>query len=272
MKRRNEWKEALRATNQNIESRPEESDLHKLDSSLKKNTAFIRKIKNFTDGQRDVVKKEMASLNLTKYIGEVAAALVEAKLKTTDLAAALEISSFLHQRYAEFSEQLMENWQKALSFKKDNGEKAVPNPSKLRVDLRFYADLVSVGIFTLKEGLPLLGRVLTELVNLDKEEHAHVSIVLTFCKNCGDDYAALVPRKMTALAEKHSYEIPTSSMLPPEKQKGVRSLLKEYYRTASRHLVTQYRELQNTERTNRRILLTKGEVHEERKQKAEMLR
>ena len=136
VKRKNEWKATLRAANQNVESRPEESDLHKLDSSLKKNTAFIRKLKNFTDGQRDVVKKEMSSLNLTKYIGEVAAALVEAKLKTTDLGAALEICSFLHQRYADFSEQLMENWQKALSFKKEGGEsgggKTISNPSKLR--------------------------------------------------------------------------------------------------------------------------------------------
>ena len=141
-----------------------------------------------------------------------------------------------------------------------------------RVDLRFYADLVSIGVFTLKEGLPLLGRVLTELVNLDKEEHAHAAIVLTFCKNSGDDYAGLVPRKMAALAERHSYDIPTSPMLPPEKHKGVRTLLKEYYKTASKHLVTQYRELQNTERSNRRILLTKGELHEERKQRAEALR
>ena len=141
VKRKNEWKATLRAANQNVESRPEESDLHKLDSSLKKNTAFIRKLKNFTDGQRDVVKKEMSSLNLTKYIGEVAAALVEAKLKTTDLGAALEICSFLHQRYADFSEQLMENWQKALSFKKEGGEsgggKTISNPSKLREAIRW---------------------------------------------------------------------------------------------------------------------------------------
>lgn len=58
------------------------------------------------------------------------------------------------QRYGEFSTNLLENWTKVLSMKK---EERVANPSKLRVDLRLYSELVSAGIFTLKEGLPLLG-------------------------------------------------------------------------------------------------------------------
>ena len=76
----------------------------------------------------------MGSLNLTKYIGEVASALVEAKLKLTDLNSAIEICSFLHQRYAEFAGQMLESWQKVLGIKKDE---KVSNPSKLRVNLRF---------------------------------------------------------------------------------------------------------------------------------------
>ncbi len=228
--------------------------------------------KNFTEAQREAVKKEMVALNLTKYVGEVASAFVEAKLKMTDLAAAVEICSFLHQRYAEFSQQMLECWQKALSFKKESGEgKAVANPSKLRVDLRFYSEMVSVGIFTLKEGLPLLGQLLTHLVAVDKEEHANISIVLAFCKHCGDDYAGLLPRKIRVLADRHSYAVPTANVLPAEKQKNLRQLLRDYYKTASKHLVEEYRELQNTERTNRKILLTKGEVHAERREKAEAL-
>jgi regulator of nonsense transcripts 2 len=208
----------------------------------------------------------MVVLNLSKYIGEVASGLVEAKLKMTDLPGALEISSFLHQRYADFSQHMMENWQKALAVKKE-----VANPSKMRVDLRFYAEMVAVGIFTLKEGLALLGQVLTRLVSIDKEDHSNVSIMLTFCKHCGEDYAGLLPRKIRVLADMHRYEIPTSSVLPTDKHKNVRQLLKEYYKTVCKHLVEEYRELQNTERTNRRILLTKGEVHEVRKEKAEAL-
>ena len=110
--------------------------------------------KNFTEAQTASIRKEMTSLNLTKYIGEVASALVEAKLKLTELTSPLEICSFLHQRYADFAEHLMESWVKVLTLKKDE---KIPNPSKLRVDIRFYSDLIAVGVFTLKKGLPLLG-------------------------------------------------------------------------------------------------------------------
>ena len=71
----------------------------------------------------------------------------------------------------------------------------IPNPSKYRVDLRFFAELVAVGVFKEREGLPLLANQLGYLINNDKEEHNNLSILTSFCKHCGDDYAGLVPRK-----------------------------------------------------------------------------
>ena len=47
---------------------PSESYFNKLDSSLKKNTAFVKKLKQFTAAQLDSLLKDMTSLNLTKYI------------------------------------------------------------------------------------------------------------------------------------------------------------------------------------------------------------
>jgi len=199
----------------------------------------------------------------------VAAALVEAKLKMTDLTSAVEICSAVHQRYVDFSTHLMESWQKVLAFKKDD---KIANASKLRVDLRFYAELISVGVFSLKEGLPLLGQALTFVVGGDKDVHAHVGLVAAFCKHCGDDYAGLAPRKMAELADKYSYEIPDSTLLTPDKQKNVRSLLKDYYQSLCKHVQKVYDELQQLERTNRKILLTKGEVHKERLERAETLK
>lgn len=63
--------------------------------------------------------RDMKTLNLTKYISEVASALVEAKLKMNDVPAAVNVCCLLHQNYAEFSSHFIENWQKALSLKKD---------------------------------------------------------------------------------------------------------------------------------------------------------
>lgn len=182
-------KQGLRTANQNAPNiRPTESYFTKLDSSLKKNTAFVKKIKNFTSSQLDIYLKDMSGLNLSKYISEIASAIVEAKLKMTDVAAAVKMCSTLHQKYADFSQHLFENWQKILSLKV--GEK-IPNPSKLRVDLRFYAELVQASIFNNKHAFTLLGSLITTLVNMDKDEHYNCSIILSFCKHCGEDYAGI---------------------------------------------------------------------------------
>lgn len=183
-------KSEMRTLNQNAQnSRPNDAHFSKLDSSLKKNTTFVKKLKNFSATQLDVYLKDMAGLNLTKYISEIAAAIVDAKLKMTDVAAALKLCSILHQTYSEFSQHLFENWQKILSLKV--GEK-IANPSKLRVDLRFYAELVSSGLFSNKNAFTLLGNVLTMLINMDKDEHYNISVILSFCKHCGEDYAGMI--------------------------------------------------------------------------------
>lgn len=129
---------------------PSESYFTKLDSSLKKNTAFVKKLKQFTAAQLDSLLKDMNTLNLSKYISEVSQAIVEAKLKMTDVPAIITLSSQLHQIYGEFSQHFFESWQKLLTFK--HGEK-VQNASKLRVDVRLYCELLGVGIFPNKVSL-----------------------------------------------------------------------------------------------------------------------
>lgn len=80
------------------------------------------------------------------------------------------------------------------------------------MDLRFYAELVSIGVFTLKEGLPLLGNLLTTLINMDKEEHNNLPIILVFCKHCGEDFCGLVLKRVRLLADKYGRDIPKSNV------------------------------------------------------------
>jgi len=47
-------------------------------------------------------------------------AVVEAKLKMSDINCALVLCSLIHQRYADFSGLLLESWQKVLLTKKDD--------------------------------------------------------------------------------------------------------------------------------------------------------
>lgn len=260
-------KEEIRTANMNP-TRPSDTSFSKLDSSLKRNTTFVKKLKNFSVTQLDTVLKDMANLNLTKYVSEVATALVDAKIKMTDVAPAIRVCSFLHQTYAEFSTHFFENWQRILSLK--IGDK-IANPSKLRVDLRFYAELINAGIFTHKQGLPLLGSVLTVLINMDKEDHNNASIILSFCRHCGEDYAGLVPKRVRELSEKLNVTIPKSKLLSPDKQQNVKLLLRDYYNSLCKHLLREHKDLQAFEKQNRKILQTRGELSSERKEKLEAL-
>ena len=119
----------------------------------------------------------MQILNLTKYITEITTAIVEVKLKVTDIQSIVELCSLLHQRYSDFSQPFLEAWSKALSVKKEDKNF---NVSKLRVDLRLYCDLLSVGIFPLKEGLSLLGNVLTTLITNDKVHSIQLQLLRVY--------------------------------------------------------------------------------------------
>ena len=48
-------------------------------------------------------------------------------------------------------------------------------------------------------------------------------------------------------------------------------MLRDYFTTVCKHLTAEHSELLSVERTNRRIMITKGEVHVERKERAEAL-
>lgn len=267
LKTRIETKSKLRGENtKNVET--SEEFFFKLDSSMKKNTAFVKKLRQFTAGQLESLIKDMNGLNLTKYISEISSALVESKLKMNDVGALVTFSSKLHQIYSEFSHSFFENWQKILVIK--TGEKN-QNLSRMRVDLRVFAELLSCGIFSNKIGLPLLGQTLTGLINQDKDDHNNLSIILSFSKHCGEEYAGLVPKRIFDLSKKLNVQLPTSSLLSPDKQQNLKNLLKDYYQSLCKHLKREHKELQAAESTNRRIMESKGELSTERKEKLELI-
>lgn len=302
---------------------PDESVFVTLDSSIKKNSTFVRKIKNMTESQRDQLIKDINNLNLTKFISEIASSIVEAKLKLSDVPTVIDICSRLHQRYPQFSKQLLNQWIKYFpSVKKQtthdsNNTSNIPlqstsgcmlymststspinnssasnhnsfnsavastgsscnqpsdtifNPSKMRIDLRLFAELISSGIFNPKDSLNVLGNLLTYLTIHDKNSYQNASAILSFCRSCGDDYAGLVSSKMRLLAEKHGCNIPRSDFLPAEKQRALRSCLKEYYNIFCNHTINLHEELNQLDLQNKRVITTKGELSRERKERFE---
>ena len=85
-------------------------------------------------------------------------------------------------------------------------------------------------------------------------------------------FTGLMPRKVKLYLETHpEYEFTMGKFLSVEKQKNVHSLLKDYFSSIVKKWMKDFKELKNVEKTNYKILMTKGEVHVERKQKLESL-
>ncbi|KAJ9575686.1 hypothetical protein L9F63_007445 [Diploptera punctata] len=260
------WKKNISVANMKL-CRPTNLPLAKLDSSLKKNTSFIKKLKNFTSSQFECLLKDVHTLNLSKYLSEVAAGVVNAKLKIVDILPAVELCNELHQIYSDFSTLLFNSFQKYLSTK-DEDEMA--SCRKLNVDLKFYVELMNIGIFNREEAFPLVITVLTMAIHNDKTEYNNITLITSFYRHCKDGYA--ISRKIRNLAEKYNVKLPSCCLLLPEEETKVKALLNDYYSALVQQVIKMHHEVKKFQRQNTRILQLRGEVSRERKDKFEAMK
>ena len=71
---------------------------------------------------------------------------------------------------------------------------------------------MSVALFPLREALTLLGQILSALIAADKEDHNNASVILSFCKHCGEDYAGKIwnsPGQLSCITRSLKYEVLT---------------------------------------------------------------
>jgi hypothetical protein len=80
----------------------DDSFFRSLDSSVKRNTAAIKKLRALSEETRVALLEELKGVNLTKYVSEAVAAVVEAKLKTADMNAAVQVCLFRFFVYGIF--------------------------------------------------------------------------------------------------------------------------------------------------------------------------
>lgn len=133
--------------------------------------------------QRDSLLNDIQKLNLTKYIPETVASLVAvSELKKADIATAVVVAGELHQRFASFTEPFTESIIAALkAFKND--EKKV-----FRVNLRFVTALIIAGVLP-ETQLKLVAALLGKIAEQDTERHEYISVMVSFCKHCGQEVA-----------------------------------------------------------------------------------
>ncbi|XP_030827970.1 regulator of nonsense transcripts 2 [Strongylocentrotus purpuratus] len=194
-------------------------------------------------------------------------------MKMADIGCAVHLCSLFLNRYGDFSSQLLQGLQRALPApckKEDKDSKQqIIFDNKIRVELRFLAELIVNGVFTEKEGLPLLNNQLSAIMKGDKENHNYISIIISFTKHCGEDFAGIIPRKHKLVAQKYELELVSSEVFSTQLKTAYCNLLKDHYSSLSKYLERQHKELQNMERQNRRTLQNKGELSEERRKRHE---
>ncbi|KAI9106044.1 armadillo-type protein [Phlyctochytrium arcticum] len=261
----------------------------RLDGSIKKNTAFVRKLRvGLTHENFPSLSKELLSLKLEKYLSEVVAAILEAKLKTSaDVWAAVEVCSLLHQRFAEFTPQFLPALRKILgpppslqklSPEQREKEEAVRIPRQ-RMALRLFAELQLVGIArTSFTGNPKdhvntsIVAVLKDLLGSDRDNHYNFSIAVTFAKFYGTTFLNMGPSATTSDfggKKVNDGNLPESAWIPQETQLALQAIMTDYFQSAARRLVREHKHIRKVEKANHEHYIARGEINEDRRERYE---
>lgn len=236
-----------------------EDALRKMDSLLKRTRAFMKKLKNLSSAQHAAIMADLEKVNLSKYIEEMANSIAEAKLKISDLPSVISICVRLTCLYSEFPSQLFAEFKRILPTKRSD---KILNPSKLRVDLRLVTELCLHGVFG-KEGIQMLGSVISYLTLTDKTEHVNVPIISSLCKALGVELLNVYPYSLQQEAAELNMELPSPSVLPVEQKKVFAQLFLDYRKTLVEHVQKELGEVNRLTRSVKRQMRTRGDASSE---------
>jgi len=186
-----------------------QNDKKKLKSDLKKCTAFCKKIKATQSFDDTVVKsllKDVDTLNLTRYLDEIANAFLDhtgtassssiRRLKVVDVPGIVKVLISLHQRYKDFiAEILLPEMLRCFKGKASSLE-----AKQKRIYMRILTELLSLGVLT--EPKPIM-KIVTEAAGApkgdsaeDREETYFVTdpnMLVSFAKAAGHELTGVVP-------------------------------------------------------------------------------
>lgn len=232
----------------------------KMDSTVKKNSAFVKKLSTIKESQRDALEKEFAGLNFGRYVAEAATAIADGKYKSSDIDAVVSLSVKIHLRYEDFMESLFGAYKKKFTL-----SKIADDPNRHKNDLKIICELTAQGVFMDKQGLGLIHHELKALLESDKDKFEHIQSVLGILKSLGEDIAGTIPVRVRELCEKFEISIPLISLFDLKKMNHFENLFVSYFDGLNSHLKTQFDKLKKMEKTNRHIYQQRGEIHEERR-------
>lgn len=261
--------------------------LKNLDSNIKRNTSFIKKLKEkLGEEQKEALCQELQLLNLSRYVSEVVNAIAEAKLKPSDTGAAVKICSLLHQRYADFTLSLIPALTKHFAPQKPATLTEQERNAifvRKRSSLRLLGELYLIGIYN---DADVIFKILQELIHSEQSKDIkenrengfqNLSLVVSFCRSVGEELIGLHSKKLaqqvqSKLVDANGEPISNAVNLSDNIKKNFVQLLNSYFDTASQWLIQEHKELRKRERENHHILETKGELNEANSQAYDKLR
>lgn len=165
-----------------------------LKSDLKKCTAFVKKIKSGSawSMRPEEIQKDVATLNLSRYVEEVASAVCEAKLKVADLPVVVALCSAMHARYPDFLSSIIlpHMWSTIHS------SKAKEENAKLRrLYLRLVTEFILRGLVT--ETKPLV-KTIKEATGGEDESYVvtDATLLTSFVRVAGFEILGKTPRSI----------------------------------------------------------------------------
>ncbi|KAK2450803.1 regulator of nonsense transcripts UPF2 [Trifolium repens] len=265
-----EAKMELRQSNLNPE-RPDAGFFRTLDSSIKRNTAVIKKLKQINEEQRESLMDDLRSVNLSKFVSEAVAAICDAKLRSADIHAAVQICSLLHQRYKDFVPTLIQGLLKIFSPGKSSDESDSDRnlkAMKKRSSLKLLLELFFVGV--IEDGGIFINIIkdLTSMEQLKDREATQTSLTLlsSFARQ-GRIFLGL------SVTEPEIHEEFLKGLnITADQKKVIRKACYSFYEAAAELLQSEHSSLRLMEHENSKILNAKGELSDENLSSYEKLR
>ena len=175
-----------------------QNDKKKLKSDLKKCTAFCKKIKSTLSFDETVVNsllKDIDTLNLTRYLEEIANAFMESKVKVGDVHGVVQVCIALHVRYQDFMVDILLPGIVGL-FKTKGGDGG--DTKQRRIFLRVLTEMLNWGV--LPETKPVM-KIVADAAGAPKSDGEKYIVtdpntLSSFAKAAGHELIGVVPKSI----------------------------------------------------------------------------
>ncbi|KAL0896728.1 hypothetical protein Bca101_080689 [Brassica carinata] len=240
--------------------------LRTLDSSIKRNTAVIKKLKQVNEEQREGLMDDLRSVNLSKFVSEAVTAVCEAKLKTSDIQPAVQICSLLHQRYREFSPSLTQGLLKVFLPGKSSDELDAERNSKAvkkRSTLKLLLELYYVGVIEDSNIFINIVKDLTSPEHMKDRDTTQTNLSLL---------SGFARQGRVFLGLPISGQDEDGLDVTADQKKNFKKAFNSYYDSLADLLQSEHKSLQQMEKENAKLVNAKGELSEDCASSYEKLR